>query len=123
MTKQNSDMTTWPKLQCSNLKCPRRKEEESSFVLHTYHIEEHDYQIDEDGNVGEYRTEIGCEYEGKATGVIHCIQCEYCEGIIKVPQEWMNKNPAMWDPNLHIHWAITQNSKIPNNVAKGKWKP
>lgn len=117
MSKDTDDT----RLQCRNQKCPRKKEEEPSFILHTYHIEEHDYQIDEDGNVGEYITEG--EYEGRATGVIHSIRCEYCDGIITSPQEWMNKNPAMWDPNLHIHWAITQNSKIPNNVTKGEWRP
>ena len=109
------------RLQCRNQKCPRKKEGESSFVLHTYHIEEHDYQIGEDGDIGQYITESN-EYEGRATGVIHSIRCEYCGGIVAVPQSWMNKNPAMWDPNLHMHWAITQNSKIPKNIAKGEWK-
>ncbi|MCA2003757.1 MAG: hypothetical protein LDL06_03210 [Candidatus Nitrosotenuis sp.] len=107
------------KLECNNPRCQRKNDEEPSFVLHTYHIEEHDYQMDADGNVGEYLTEE--QYEGRATGVIHSIRCEYCDGIITVPQKWMNKNPAMWDPNLHIHWAIIQNNKIPKNVAKGEW--
>jgi hypothetical protein len=107
------------KLECNNPRCPR-KEEEPSFVLHTYHIEEHDYQIDADGNVGEYLTEG--QYEGRATGVIHSIRCEYCDGVITVLQKWMDKNPAMWDPTLSIHWAIIQNSKIPQNLAKGEWR-
>ena len=114
-------MSNNARLQCNNEECPGRDVWEPSFVMHTYHIEEHDYHLDSDGSVGDHIADSE-EYDGRATGVIHGVRCQHCNKDVEVPQDWYNRNPAMWDPDLQISWAIRQDRRIPENVAGGKWK-
>ena len=75
------------RLQCNNEECPGRDGLEPSFVMHTYHIEEHDYHLDPDGSVGD-RIADSREHDARATGMIHCVRCQHCNKEVEVPQDW-----------------------------------